>query len=76
MVPGEGYTGVYFADLGGLGLTLVGEDLTTGQQETAFAVFGSIRRLGHEAGDGGKAGPIPCPRRPHQESRTLQVTRS
>ena len=48
MVPGEGYTGVYFADLGGLGLTLVGEDLTTEQQETAIAVFGSIRPLGRE----------------------------
>ena len=51
MVPGEGYTGVYFADLGGLELTLVGEDLTTEQQETAFAVFGSIRLLGHEAAE-------------------------
>ena len=57
MVPGEGYTGVYFADLGGLGLNLVGKDLTTRQRETAFAVFGSIRPLGNEAGDAGKAGP-------------------
>lgn len=47
MVPGEGYTGVYFADLGGLGLTLVGEDLTTEQKEAAIAVFGSISSLGH-----------------------------
>ena len=57
MVPGEGYTGVYFADLGGPSLNLVGEHLTTEQRETAFAVFGSIRLLGNEAGDAGKAGP-------------------
>ena len=51
MVPGEGYTGVYFADLGGPSLNLVGEHLTTEQRETAFGVFGSIRLLGHEAAE-------------------------
>ena len=64
MVPGEGYTGVYFADLGGPSLNLVGEDLTPEQQETAFAVFGSIRLLGNEAGDTREARTHPRRRRP------------
>ena len=66
MVPGEGYTGVYFADLGGPSLNLVGEDLTPEQQETAFAVFGSIRLLGHEAGDAGGTDPPPPKAPPRQ----------
>ena len=66
MVPGEGYTGVYFADLGGPSLNLVGEDLTPEQQETAFAVFGSIRLLGHEAGDAGGTDPPPLEVAPPQ----------
>ena len=66
MVPGEGYTGVYFADLGGPSLNLVGEDLTPEQQETAFAVFGSIRLLGHEAGDAGGTDPPPPEAPPRQ----------
>ena len=66
MVPGEGYTGVYFADLGGPSLNLVGEDLTPEQQETAFAVFGSIRLLGHEAGDAGGTDPPPPKAAPRQ----------
>ena len=66
MVPGEGYTGVYFADLGGPSLNLVGEDLTPEQQETAFAVFGSIRLLGNEAGDTREADPPPPKAAPPQ----------
>ena len=66
MVPGEGYTGVYFADLGGPRLNLVGEGLTPEQQETAFAVFGSIRLLGHEAGDAGGTDPPPPEAPPRQ----------
>ena len=66
MVSGEGYTGVYFADLGGPSLNLVGEDLTPEQQETAFAVFGSIRLLGHEAGDAGGTDPPPPEAPPRQ----------
>ncbi len=56
MTPGEGFTGVYFPDLGGLSLHLVGEDLTPCQQETAIALFRSIRLLGHNAEDAGDAG--------------------
>ena len=43
-----GYTGVYFAKLGGFGLSLnlVGEDLTPAQQRTALTIFRSIRSLG------------------------------
>ena len=44
--PGEGLTGVYFPDLGGLSLHLVGEGLTPEQQETAIAVFRSIHLSG------------------------------
>ena len=42
----DGYTGVYFESLGGPKLNLVGKDLTPEQQETAFAIFRSIRVLG------------------------------
>ena len=41
-----GYTGIYFENLGGQSLNLVGEDLTPEQQQTAFAIFRSIRSLG------------------------------
>ena len=45
MVPGTGYTGVYFDGLGGLGLSLWGEDLTTEQQRAAVAIFRSVKLL-------------------------------
>ena len=54
--PGEGFTGVYFPDLGGLSFHLVGEDLTPEQQETAIAIFRSMRLLGHETEGAGDAG--------------------
>ena len=38
-----GYTGVYFPNLGGSRLSLVGQDLTLEQQRNAVAVFASIR---------------------------------
>ena len=38
-----GYTSVYFANLGGSRLSLVGQDLTQEQQRNAVAVFTSIR---------------------------------
>ena len=41
-----GYTGIYFENLGGQSFNLVGEDLTPEQQQTAFAIFRSIRSLG------------------------------
>ena len=43
-----GYTGVYFAKLGvlRLSLNLVGKDLTPAQQRTALTIFRSIRSLG------------------------------
>ena len=59
--PGEGFTGVYFPDLGGLNFHLVGEDLTPEQQETALAVFRGIRLLGQEAGDSGTRRHTPPP---------------
>ena len=43
---GLGYTGVYFRDLDGPSLNLVGKDLTIEQQQTAIAIFRSIRVLG------------------------------
>ena len=43
---GGGYTSVYFANLGGPSLSLVGEHLLPSQQEPAIAVFRSIRLLG------------------------------
>ena len=43
---GRGYTGVYFKNLGGTSLNLVGKDLTTEQRQTAIAIFRSIRILG------------------------------
>ncbi len=46
-----GYTGVYFDNVDGPNLNLVGEDLTLEQQRTALAVFRSIRLLG-QTGDG------------------------
>ena len=42
----DGYTGVYFGDLGGPSLNLVGEDLFPAQQRIAIAVLRSIRLLG------------------------------
>ena len=41
-----GYTGIYFENLGGQSFNLVGEDLTPEQQQTAIAIFRSIRSLG------------------------------
>ena len=41
-----GITGVYFKHLGGPKLTMWGEDLNPAQQQTAFAIFRSIRSLG------------------------------
>ncbi len=41
-----GSTGVYFENVGGPALNLVGEGLTREQQRTAIAVFRSIRLLG------------------------------
>ena len=41
-----GFTGVYFAELGGPKLTLFGQNLTADQQRTVIAIFRSIRRLG------------------------------
>jgi hypothetical protein len=41
----EGFTGVYFSNLGGPRLSIYGEDLTQEQQGTAFAIFRSIRSL-------------------------------
>lgn len=43
---GGGYTSIYFDNLGGPSLSLVGEHLLPGQQEPAIAVFRSIRLLG------------------------------
>lgn len=43
---GGGYTSFYFASLDGPGLSFVGEHLSPGQQESAIAVFRSIRLLG------------------------------
>ena len=43
---GGGYTSIYFASLDGPSLSLVGEHLLPGQQESAIAVFRSIRPLG------------------------------
>ena len=51
MKAGSGYTGVYFANLGGPSLNLVGEGLTPEQQQTAMAVFRSIRISSREALD-------------------------
>ena len=51
MEVGSGYTGVYFANLGGPSLNLVGEGLTPEQQQTAIAVFRSIRLSSREALD-------------------------
>ena len=51
MDAGSGYTGVYFANLGGPSLNLVGEGLTPEQQQTVIAVFRSIRLL-RQTGDG------------------------
>lgn len=48
---GAGYTGVYFDNVGGPNLHLVGEDLTPEQQRTALAVFRSIRFLGQTSDD-------------------------
>ena len=41
-----GYTGIYFENLGGQSFNLLGQDLTPEQQQTAFAIFRSIRSLG------------------------------
>lgn len=43
---GGGYTSVYIASLDGPSLSFVGEHLLPGQQESAIAVFRSIRPLG------------------------------
>ena len=45
LTPGAGYTGIYFSNLGGSSLNLLGEGLTLEQQRTAVAVFRSIRLL-------------------------------
>lgn len=42
--PG-GVTGVYFANLGGPRLNILGERLTQEQQRTVFAIFRSVRSL-------------------------------
>ena len=42
----SGYIGVYFNKLSSSSLNLVGKDLTTEQQQTAMAIFRSIRFLG------------------------------
>ena len=43
---GGGYTSVYFDNLGGASLSLVGEHLLLSQQESAVAVFRTVRVLG------------------------------
>ena len=45
-MKGGGYTSVYFANLGGSSLGLVGEHLLPSQLESAIAVFRNIRLLG------------------------------
>ena len=45
-LTGDGNTSVYFANLGGPSLSLVGEHLLPNQQQSAIAVFRSIRLLG------------------------------
>ena len=45
-MKGGGYTSVYFANLGGPSLSLVGEHLSPNQLEPTIAVFRSIRLLG------------------------------
>ena len=45
-MKGGGYASVYFANLGGPSLSLVGEHLLPNQLEPAIAVFRSIRLLG------------------------------
>ena len=72
--PGEGFTGVYFPDLGGLSFHLVGEDLTPEQQEIAIAIFRSIRLPGNEGGDAGDAGTHK-PGAPQQQIYELIVMR-
>ena len=58
----KGFTGVYFQDIGGPSLNLVGEDLTREQQRTAIAIFRSIRLLDPSwAGQGKVPGPPPMP---------------
>ena len=47
----SGYTGVYFANLDGPSLNLVGEGLTPEQQQIAVAIFRSIRLSSREALD-------------------------
>ena len=42
-IKGGGYTGVYFSDLDGQGLSIVGENLWPPQQQQAMAVFRSVR---------------------------------
>lgn len=41
----EGFTGVYFSNLGGPRLSIYGEDLTQEQQSIAFAIFRTVRSL-------------------------------
>ena len=45
----QGYTGVYFASLGGPGLSIVGENLLPNQRPTAIAVFRSVRVASRES---------------------------
>ncbi len=45
-LTGDGNTSVYFANLGGPSLSLVGEHLLPSQQQSAIAIFRSIRLLG------------------------------
>ncbi|MYC07251.1 MAG: hypothetical protein F4X57_08780 [Chloroflexi bacterium] len=42
-IKGGGYTGVYFSDLDGHSLSIVGENLWPPQQQKAMAVFRSVR---------------------------------
>jgi hypothetical protein len=43
MNPSGGHTGVYFRDLGGQRMNLIGWGLTPEQQRVAIAIFRSIR---------------------------------
>lgn len=43
--PSVGFTAVYFSNLGGTHLNIIGERLTQKQQHTAFAIFRSVRSL-------------------------------
>lgn len=43
--PSKGFTGVYFSNLGGPRLNIIGKDLTEEQQRIAFTIFRSVRNL-------------------------------